>query len=62
VGTVLALVAGRGVESLLFGLKPHDPVVLFGSIGLLAVIAALASFLPAQRAAKIDPMVALRYE
>jgi predicted permease len=62
VGTVLVLVAGRGVESLLFGLKPHDPVVLFGSIGLLAVIAALASFLPAQRAAKIDPMVALRYE
>jgi predicted permease len=62
VGTVLALVAGRGVESLLFGLKPYDPLVLFGSIGLLTVIAALASFLPAQRAARIDPMVALRYE
>jgi len=62
VGTVLALVAGRGIESLLFGLKPHDPLVLFGSIGLLAVIAALASFLPAKRAARIDPMVALRYE
>ena len=62
VGTVLALVAGRGVESLLFGLKPHDPLVLFGSIGSLTVIAALASFLPAQRAARIDPMVALRYE
>jgi ABC-type antimicrobial peptide transport system permease subunit len=62
VGTVLVFVAGRGVESLLFGLKPHDPLVLFGSIGLLTVIAALASFLPAQRAARIDPMVALRYE
>jgi ABC-type antimicrobial peptide transport system permease subunit len=48
--------------TLLFGLKPHDPVVLFGSIGFLAVIAALSSFLPAQRAARIDPMVALRYE
>ena len=62
VGIVLSLIAGRGAESLLFGLKPHDPFTLLGSIGLLAVIAALASFLPARRAAKVDPMEALRYE
>ncbi|HSS97039.1 MAG TPA: ABC transporter permease [Terriglobales bacterium] len=62
VGTGLVLIAGRGAASLLFGLKPHDPVTLLGSIGLLAAIAALASFVPARRAAKIDPMVALRYE
>ena len=62
VGIVLSLIAGRGAESLLFGLKPHDPFTLLGSIGLLAGIAALASFLPARRAAKVEPMVALRYE
>jgi predicted permease len=61
-GTVLSLVAGRGAESLLFGLKPHDPLTLLASIILLAAIAALASFVPARRAAKVDPMVALRYE
>jgi predicted permease len=61
-GTLLSLVAGRGAESLLFGLKPHDPLTLLTSIVLLAAIAALASFVPARRAAKVDPMVALRYE
>ena len=55
VGTVLVLVAGHGIESLLFGFKPHDPAVLFGSIGLLAVIAAFEPFLPAQRAEKSIP-------
>lgn len=62
IGIVLALIAGRGAESLLFGLKPHDPFTLLGSIGLLAAIAALASFVPARRASKVDPMEALRYE
>jgi predicted permease len=62
VGTLLSLAAGRGAEALLFGLKPNDPLTLVASIALLTVIAALASFIPAQRASKIDPMVALRYE
>ena len=62
IGTVLALVAGRGAGSLLFGLKPYDPLTLVTAGALLAAIAAVASFLPARRAAKLDPMVALRDE
>ncbi len=61
-GSVLSLIAGRGVSSLLFGLKPYDPLTLLVSIALLSLIAALASLLPARRAAKVDPMLALRYE
>jgi len=62
VGAFLSLAAARSAQSLLFGLKAHDPLTLLSSILLLAVIAALASFIPARRAAKVDPMVALRYE
>jgi putative ABC transport system permease protein len=61
-GIALSLVAGRGAQSLLFGLKPYDPLTLVGAALLLAVIAASASFLPARRASKLDPMVALRDE
>ncbi len=62
VGTTLSLIAGRAAGTLLFGLKPYDPVTLAAAGVLLAVIAALASFLPARRASRVDPMVALRYE
>ncbi|HEX3473194.1 MAG TPA: ABC transporter permease [Silvibacterium sp.] len=62
IGTALALVAGRSASSMLFGLKPYDPATLAIAIGLLAVIALLASWLPARRAAKLDPMAALRCE
>jgi predicted permease len=62
IGLAISLIAGRSAGSLLFELKPYDPLTLLASIGLLSVIAALASFLPARRAAKVDPMVALRYE
>ena len=62
IGTTLSLAAGRAASSLLFGLKPYDPVTLATAIALLGVIGAVASFLPAQRAAKTDPMTALRYE
>jgi predicted permease len=62
IGTVASLLAGRGAASLLFDLKPYDPVTLGAAALLLIVIAALASFLPAQRASKLDPMAALRTE
>ena len=61
-GTALALMAGRGASSLLFGLKPYDPMTLSAATALLAAIAALASFAPARRATNVDPMVALRYD
>jgi predicted permease len=62
IGTVLSLAAGRTAASLLFGLKPNDALTLAAAAGLLAAIGAIASFLPARRASKLDPMAALRDE
>jgi ABC-type antimicrobial peptide transport system permease subunit len=62
IGVVLALVAGRGASPLLFGLMPCHPVTLVAACVLLAGVAACASCLPALRAAKLDPMIALRHE
>jgi predicted permease len=62
IGTVLSLIAGRTAKSLLFQLESYDPLTLLLAGGLLAAIAALASFLPARRAAQLDPMAALRCE
>jgi putative ABC transport system permease protein len=62
IGTGLAIAVGRTTSSLLFGLKPTDPVTIGLSVGLLAVVAIVASFLPAMRAARLEPMLALREE
>ena len=62
VGTGLALAAGGAAQSLLYGLKPTDPLTLGASILGLSLVAVIASLLPAQRAATVDPMVALREE
>ena len=62
VGVVLALAAVRSAASLLFGLQPNDPLTFVAAVGLLVTIALIASFLPARRASRVDPMVALRYE
>jgi predicted permease len=61
-GTGLALIAGRSASAMLFGLKAYDPVTLAFAVTLLAVIAALASWLPARNAANLDPVAALRSE
>jgi len=61
-GVALALAAGRSAETLLFGLSPTDAVTYGAAISLLAGIAFVASLVPALRAARVDPMLALRQE
>lgn len=61
-GVPLAIWLSRFTKSLLFGVAPADPLIIAGSVALLISIAILAGFLPARRASRIDPMVALRYE
>ena len=61
-GLVGALLLTRLMERMLFGVSPRDPVTLVAVACLLTLVAILASYLPARRAAKVEPMVALRYE
>jgi predicted permease len=62
IGLPTALFAARFVSSQLFGLKPSDPVTLVAAAVTLTVVALLAGFVPARRAARVNPLIALRYE
>lgn len=62
IGTVIALEGGQAARAMLFGLKPGDPLTLGTALLSLSFVAALASLLPAQRASRHDPMIALRNE
>jgi predicted permease len=61
-GTIASLAAARGIADRLFGVSPHDPRVLSAALAILAATALLANWLPARRAARIDPMRFLRAE
>jgi ABC-type antimicrobial peptide transport system permease subunit len=61
-GVALALTLSRLVTSMLFGLAPSDPLAIGLAAALMVAVAFVAGWLPARRATRIDPMVALRYE
>jgi len=61
-GVAVSLMATRALSSLLFGVTPSDPLTYAAVAVLLAAVALLASFFPARRAAKVDPIIALRSE
>jgi ABC-type antimicrobial peptide transport system permease subunit len=62
VGLIVSFAVTRTLGSLLFGISPADPLTFAVVSLLLVAVAMLASYLPARRASKVDPMVALRYE
>ena len=62
VGVPAAMALGQYVSSQLYGIKPHDPAIAGGTLALLIVVSAAAGLIPAQRASRIDPILALRHE
>ena len=61
-GIGISLAATRVLRQILFGLGPRDTVTMIAAVAALSIVAVIAGYLPARRATKVDPMVALRYE
>jgi putative ABC transport system permease protein len=62
IGVVGSLALGRVLSGFLYGVSPTDPLTILGVAALLMLVALVASYLPARRAVRVDPIVALRYE
>jgi ABC-type antimicrobial peptide transport system permease subunit len=61
-GVGAALLLTRLIKSMLYGIQPYDPATLAGGVLILLVVALAASWIPARRAARVQPMQALRHE
>ena len=61
-GLLAALLSLRLVSSQLFGVSPHDPATILAAALVVVSVAGLSGYLPARRASRVDPMVALRHE
>jgi len=61
-GTLAAAFATRALSSMLFGVNPHDPSIFFAVALCLFLVIVFASYIPARRAARVDPLAALRHE
>jgi ABC-type antimicrobial peptide transport system permease subunit len=61
-GIPLSLAASRAIQAGLFGVNPADPLTLITAVLVISACLLAGSYIPARRATKIDPMVALRYE
>ena len=62
IGLAIALGAGRLIATLLFGLSPTDVISIALAMAVMVVVSGVAGYLPARRASRVDPMVALHYE
>ncbi|HXO39518.1 MAG TPA: ABC transporter permease [Candidatus Acidoferrum sp.] len=62
IGTAAAYLSTRALSSMLYGVDPHDPLIFAAIAASLIVVVVLASYIPARRATRVDPLIALRYE
>jgi putative ABC transport system permease protein len=62
IGVPAAIASGRFVSAQLYGVEPNDPWMAIATVTLLAAVSAAAGLIPARRASRIDPILALRYE
>ena len=62
IGLIASLILGRVLRPTLFGVKPTDPLIFVSVAGLLLIVALLASYIPARKAMKLDPLAAVRHE